>query len=45
MIDFYIYNESDQIITLKLDDQKNIQLFLLKVNDPKPVKIMINEQN
>lgn len=45
MIDFYEYKELDQIITLRLDNQKNIQLFLLKINDPKPVKIMIDELN
>ena len=43
MINFYEYKETDRIIAVK-KEQQNIQLFLLKVSEVRPIRILIGEQ-
>ena len=43
MINFYEYKETDKIIAVK-KDQQGVQLFLLKVVEAKPARILLNER-
>lgn len=41
MIDFYEYKEGDRILSVRLDDGKELRLHLLKVTSPPPLRVIV----